>query len=95
MHRHEAAIRYAISLLDSSAKFYAVPQSDITHLGSINNLPKQIDSVDPRRPYPVGHEKAARPPTSRERIATRGFVPFIAIIGTSPHSTPNFCFKEN
>lgn len=47
---------------------------------------RQIDSVGPRSPYPDGHENAARPPTSRERTATRGDVSFIGN-GRSPHST--------
>lgn len=50
---------------------------------------KQIDSDGPFKPWPGGHEKADRPPTSLEIIATRGAVPLSdGGIETSPHSTP-------
>ena len=52
----------------------------------------QIDSDAPFKPCPGGQENAARPPTSRDKIATLGLVPFVA--GgreTSPHSTPLMC----
>lgn len=51
-------------------------------------LGRQTDSDGPRRPNPKGQENAARPPTSRDKIATLGDEPFCGGIVISPHSTP-------
>lgn len=52
-----------------------VYQLSPTHVGNGDDHSpegKQIDSVGPRKPKPNRHENEARPPTSRDRMATLG-----------------------
>lgn len=50
---------------------------------------KQTVSDTPRNPKPLWQENEARPPTSRDKIETRGIDRFEeTTIGISPHSMP-------